>query len=246
MKMYSCLPWELRDRIHTFCVQGPYDNEVIVRRSTSSKPTLLVRQSISAQSYQWIEDPILRFLNPRRIGLNTAREVLGAYYRTRVFKFAHQDLESLQVFLESDSFCLGMQPADHVRRVHLQIEPAFYTQLQSSTSKEEEITRCCRNLWALAAIRTLRTTVIVHIGLAQAFSDDEEHEQLVGDITEFVFRTVEAIEAVRLKGVRIQLVFEGGWDEKCGLKLCNEFASSLDDCKTQVEIACAQFLFEIC
>ncbi|XPS70039.1 hypothetical protein M3J09_002284 [Ascochyta lentis] len=39
LRVYSCLPWELRDYIHTYCVQGSLDNEVVVRHA-SGRPGL--------------------------------------------------------------------------------------------------------------------------------------------------------------------------------------------------------------
>lgn len=237
--MYSRLPWELRNHVHTFCVQGAYDNEVVVRQSTGSKLALLVRQPTDEHSYQWVEDPILQLLNPRRIGRSGASEVLDAYYRTRTFTFAHRELGGLRAFLENDSFGLGVRPADNVRRMHLEIQPLLYAQVQSSISKEENITGCCRALEALATIQGSRTTVVVHINLAQGFLDDEEHGQRLADAAEFVFRTSAVINTLRLVGLTIELVFEGRWDESCGLQLCDELVSSLDHCRTQIEIACA-------
>ncbi|KZM26498.1 uncharacterized protein EKO05_0005423 [Ascochyta rabiei] len=238
LRMYSCLPWELRNYIHTYCVQGSRDNEVIVSHAIGSKPAFLVRQPISTHSYQWIEDPTLLHMSPDRIGRDAAREVLDAYYQTRTFKFAHRELGSLRTFLETDRFCLDMRPADHVRRVHLQIQPSLHAQLRDFESKDEEIGKCCQALGALAAVQTSRTTVTVHLDLAQDFFGSEEEERLVTDAAGFVFRIVEVIDNLRLKGLRIDLIFEGGLDKRTGLQFCNRTTTSLAGCTPQTGTAC--------
>ena len=114
--MYSCLPWELRDHIHTFCVQGSYDNEVVVRRAIGRETALLVRQSDGTYSYHWTEDTVLLHLGPDQVGIDVAREILDTYYRTRIFKFVHDELDAVQPFLDTEKFGLSMRPASHVRR----------------------------------------------------------------------------------------------------------------------------------
>ncbi|KAF2632931.1 hypothetical protein BU25DRAFT_406224 [Macroventuria anomochaeta] len=238
LRMYSYLPWELRHHIHTFCVQGSYDNEVVVRHSTGSKLALLVRQSIGTQSYQWAEDPILLQLGPDRIGMNAAREVLDTYYRTRTFKFVHEELGLLRSFLETDSFGLAIRPADHVRRLHLQIRPFKYTQLREPKWKDDEETRCLKALESLAGLQVPCTTVDIHIDLAQDFSDDEEYEELLDHAAGFVFRVMRLVDTLRMNGLKLELSFEGRWDGRDGTKLCSSSVSSIDDCITKMKIAC--------
>lgn len=238
LQLYSRLAWELRNHIHTYCVQGLYDNEVIVRRAVGNKSALLVRQPIGAYSYQWIEDPVLQVLDTRQIGLNAAREVLDAYYRARTFNFAYRELEGLRTFLEADCFASGVRPADHVRRMHLQLQPFVYARMDGTKAKDEEIGRCCRSLEALNTIQSRRTTVVIHVDLAHELLDDE-YEPRISDIADFVLQMGKVISALRPRGLKITLVFEGRWDETYGLHPSSHFASSLDDCTTQIEIACA-------
>lgn len=236
--MYSCLPWELRYHIHTFCVQGSYDNEVIVRRAIDNIPALLVRQSIGTHSYQWVEDPILLQLCPDRIGLGPAREILDTYYRTRTFKLIHDDLESVQSFLETDRFELSMRPADHVRRLHLQIQPFRYAQLRMLESRIDEESRCCRALQSLATLRTPQASVDIHVDLAQGFLNAEEDEELLDDAAGFVMRIVDLVRTLRVSGLNVRMTFEGRWNEENGVELCSSSVSSLDDCIYKMKVAC--------
>ncbi|XPS70040.1 hypothetical protein M3J09_002284 [Ascochyta lentis] len=238
LRVYSCLPWELRDYIHTYCVQGSLDNEVVVRHASGSKPAFLVRQSFSTHSYQWIEDPVFLHLSPGRIGPSVAREVLAAYYKTRTFKFAHRELGLLQAFLETDRFGLGIRPADHVRHVDLQIQPSLYAQLHGFKSKDEEIAKCCRALGALSVIQRSRTTVAVHVDLAEEFLGDEDHKSLIADAAEFVFQVAGVVNDLKLDGLRIDLIFEGEWDKANVLRMCNRSVTSLDDFTSQIKTAC--------
>lgn len=238
MKMYSCLPWELRNHIHTFCVQGSHDNEVIIRSSAGRESILFVRQSTGAQSYQWIEDPILSQFSPSRIGEDAAMELLDAYYKTRTFKFSHRELGLLQVFLQTDEFCLGIRPAGHIRRLHLQIQPFLYAQLQDTKSKDLEYARCCLAIQGLSAIKSSRTTVMVHIDLTQGISEDEEYKELLTDAAGFVFGIIRIIDSLKGNNLNFEVIFEGGWDERNKSQLCSKSVASLDDCISQMEIVC--------
>lgn len=237
-RTYSSLPWELRNHIHTFCVEGSYDNEVIVRRASGSKSALFVRQSIGAHAYQWIEDPVFRRLDPHRLELGIARELLEAYFWTHTFKVSHQDLDLVQTFLETDRFGLGVRPADHVRCLHVQIQPFMCAQLRLPKSKDEQLVRCRRALEGLATIQSPRTTVNIHVDLAQSFLDDEDSENLLADAAQLVLQVVEVVNILRTNGLKINLIFEGKWDGKDGMQLCSKSVSSLDDCISQMKTAC--------
>ena len=236
--MYSYLPWELRHHIHTFCVQGSYDNEVVVRHTTGSKPALLVRRPIGTHSYQWIEDPILQKLGPERIGMDAAKEILDTYYSTRTFKFVHEELGLVQPFLEHDVFGLAIRPANHLRRLHLQIQPFKYAQLRELKLKEEEEMKWRRALESLTVLQVSKTTIDIHVDLTQGFADDEECEELLDEAAAFVFRTIELSDTLRMSGLNLALILQGRWDGRDGLKLCSSSVSSLDDCITKMKVAC--------
>ncbi|KAF2850301.1 hypothetical protein T440DRAFT_425074, partial [Plenodomus tracheiphilus IPT5] len=144
-KLYTTLPLELRTRIYNYCLQGPSDNEVIVRRSFNnhnpkSNPnhpfTLLIRHPSPPSSYTWSSDPTLPHLLPLLTPHNhqhptsstpspslIAAELLESYYWTRVFKFSHRDLDLLPAFLSYNWATLGVLPCVYARRLCVQIHP---------------------------------------------------------------------------------------------------------------------------
>lgn len=236
--MYSCLPWELRHHIHTFCVQGPYDNEVIVRRATGNMSVLLIRQSTGTHSYQWVEDPVLLQLSPDRLGPDLARELLETYYRTRTFKFVHEQLGTVSSFLKGDKFWLAMRPADHVRRVQMQIAPFRNAQLRMPNLKDEDEVRCHQALVSLGDLQHPRSNVDIRVDLAQGFVDEEEYEDLLNDAAGFLFRVVKQLNILKMHGLNVDLTFEGKWDAREGTKLCSNSVGSLDECISKMRIAC--------
>ncbi|KAH6642091.1 hypothetical protein C7974DRAFT_95093 [Boeremia exigua] len=236
-RMYSCLPWELRHHIHTFCVQSSYDNEIIVRYGSKGKPMLLVRRSVGPGPYQWTEDPIILQFGPDKIGPEASADLLTTYYGSRTFKFAHQELGCIQSFLETDSSGLGIRPADHLRHLHLQIQPFMCVQIEEPELRRSEEARCCRALESLTALRAPRTTIAVHVDLTQGVSFEEEFGELSDDAAAFVFRILEIVKNLRVTGLNIEVILEGAWDERSGTKLCSSSTPSLDDCAMTMKIA---------
>lgn len=238
LSRYSSLPWELRHRIHTFCVQGSYDNEVVVRRGFGSRPSLLVRQSTGSHSYRWTKDSISEQVAPNRIGVTAAQELLETYYRTRTFKFIHDDLGALRPFLEADTFGLAMRPAEHVRRLHLQIQPFQYARLRETNAKIQKEQTCHQALESLLNLHSPRTAIEIHADLAQGFCDNEEYDELLGDAAGFIFRITSLIDRLKKMGLNIEVSFEGRWDGREGTRVCSGSLPSLDECITSMKIAC--------
>ncbi|KAF2826655.1 hypothetical protein CC86DRAFT_259539, partial [Ophiobolus disseminans] len=153
------LPRELRNRIHTFCVQGSYDNNVIVRRASRSESVfaLLTRQCLCHHSYRWVEDPTQLIISAQVLGQELGREMVEAYYWTRTFKFTHRELSLLAPFLSTDRFGLGMIPACYARRIQIQFQPGI-----AVVSEEKQYLQA---LEILGAMLTARTEVIIDIEL---------------------------------------------------------------------------------
>ncbi|KAJ8111402.1 hypothetical protein OPT61_g5998 [Boeremia exigua] len=235
--MYSCLPWELRHHINTFCVQNSYDDEVIVRRGRGDKPMLLVRQSVGTHSYHWTEDSTLQQLSPDRIGLQASREMLETYYGTRTFKFIQDELECVQSFLATDAFGLTLRPADHLRRLHLQVQPFAYARLEDPEMKLNKKQTCCRALESLDALRSPRTMIEVHVDLAEWSCDEDESDMMLDDASSFMYLIIKTTEALQTSGVKIKLILEGSWGERNGVELCSSSIPSLGECVTIMKTA---------
>ncbi|KAF1933238.1 uncharacterized protein M421DRAFT_415590 [Didymella exigua CBS 183.55] len=236
LSRYSSLPWELRNHIHTFYVQGFCDNEVIVRRGTERGLNLLVRQTAGPHSYHWVKDPILQQSGPNRIGVAAARELLEAYYRNRAFKFIHDELSTLRPFLEADTFGLAMRPADYVRRLQLQIQPFKYAQLRELNAMDQEEHICRGALESLIILHSPHTAIEIRADLAQGFCDDEEYDELLDDAAGFIFRTVDLVDSLKKKGLKVEVTFDGRWDGRDGARIGT--LSSLNDCVFAMKVAC--------
>lgn len=236
--LQSKLPQELRDYIHTLCVQGSLDNEVIIRAVPKNNAAFYIRQPISEYSYRWIEDPIFSHLSPNRLGLDHARELLAAYYKTRTFKFAHRELHLIPVFLNADKFGLGIRADDHIRRLHISIELPLHTHPRNLEALHNDINNCCVYLEALAAVRA-RTEVVIYLDLGWQFSNEEPDREVLVDAAEIVLKLVELVNALVDKRVKIELMLEGAWNEIHGVKVPCRSITSIEDCVTYVRVGCS-------
>jgi hypothetical protein len=238
--VYKRLPRELRNRIYTFCTQGSYDNEVIIRRSPNhTHPfALFVRECTGRHSYQWIEDPMAAFLCSRDLGKDIAREILESYYWTRTFKFAQRDLALFETFLSYDQMGLGITPAKYARRLHLQIQPFPCAMLGVPETGMFEAERCCRAIEALAIVQTVGTEVVVEIELAQGSMNDVILEQMREDGG--LPQVLRAVNRVREIGLRIETIISGVPDEERGSQSRFESACSLRDYAANIRSASKQ------
>lgn len=233
--MYLNLPWELRHRINTFCVQGYYDSEVIVRRGIKRQPTLLVRQPVDTHSYRWVEDPILLQFSPAKIGLVASREMLETYYRTRTFKFVHEELGCVAPFIEKHGSDPSSCPTLHLRRLHLQIQPLKYAQIREPEAMRNEQDIYCQALESLVALRNPRIDIELHVNLAEGNVDEEELGELLNSAAMLLFRIIGIVEILRTRGLKVRLMLQGRWDERNGVELCNTTTTSFDDCLTRMK-----------
>jgi hypothetical protein len=207
LDIHTRLPRELRNRIYAFCIEGCYDNEVIVRRTASGKThrfAHLIRQSCGQYSYQWIEDPTTAYLDAQVLGDEVAREMLECYYWTRTFKFAHHELCLLRPFIETDAFGLAMTPAHYARRLQVQIQPLVFAFLLPDKRLFEERTYC-KAIEALAAIQTDRTEVLIEVDLAQGSLVDADYERFSDDAAHFMLRIRRVVESLEARGLRVKL-----------------------------------------
>ncbi|KAH6878720.1 hypothetical protein BKA58DRAFT_377881 [Alternaria rosae] len=205
--IYTRLPRELRNRVYAFCVQGSYDNEVIVRRTAignGRRFAHLIRQACGQHSYQWIEDPTAAYMSAGSLGSEVARELLECYYWTRTFKFAHHELFLLKAFLETDGFGLGMIPAHYARRLHIQVRPLDFAFLLPEKRLFEE-RRYCNIIEGLAIIKTARTEVVIEVDLAQGSLGDADYERFSNEAAQFMLKIGSVVETLRRTGLRINL-----------------------------------------
>jgi hypothetical protein len=239
LNMYWILPWEIRQRIRTFFVEGAYDNEVMVRRKGKGNFTFLVRDSTGPLSYNWIEDPTLIQLSPDRVGVDASKEILQEYYKTRIFKLSHDELECIPILLETACFSLTIRPAEHIRRLHLQFQPFGYARLLDSTLIARENSRFRQALRSLAVLDSSKTIIEVHLYMPQDVVNSEERDGLIDDTASFVFQLVQLVNTLKVTGVNISLLIEGGWDERGGVRMCSDSIASLNDCETQLKLLAA-------
>ncbi|KAE8834131.1 hypothetical protein P3342_013442 [Pyrenophora teres f. teres] len=203
--IYSRLPRELRNRIYTFCVEGSYDNDVIVRQTAvdnTHRFAYLVREPCGQHSYQWVEDPMTACLKRETLGRDVAREMLESYYWTRTFKFAHHELCLLGPFLRTDGFGLGIIPAHYTRRLQIQIRPLDFAFLLPAQRRSEE-EQCFKAVGALAAIRTTRTDILVELDEAQGSLSDAEYKCFSSEAAKFTLRLRSVVEALKKQGLHI-------------------------------------------
>ena len=235
LNLYWILPWEIRQRICTFFVEGTYNNEVMVRRKGRGNLSFLVRHSTGSLSYDWIEDPTLIQLSPDRVGVDISKEILQEYYKTRIFKVGHHELECIQTLLETACFGLTICPAEHIRRLHLQFQPFGSAQSLDSTLMARENRMLRQALRCLALLVSSRTIIEVHLVMPQDVFNSEEGGVLIDDIAALVFRLVELVNTLRKTGVNINFLIEGGWDERGGIRVYSDSIPSLDGCVTQLK-----------
>ncbi|KAF7446824.1 hypothetical protein Ptr902_06970 [Pyrenophora tritici-repentis] len=203
--IYSRLPRELRNRIYTFCVEGSYDNDVIVRRTAvddTHRFAYLIREPCGQHSYQWVEDPLTACLKREALGGDVAREMLESYYWTRTFKFAHHELCLLGPFLRTDVFGLGIIPAHYIRRLQIQIRPLDFAFLLPAQRRSEE-EQCCKAVEALAAIRTTRTDILIELDEAQDSLSDAEYKHFSSEAAQFTLKLRSVVETLREQGLHI-------------------------------------------
>jgi hypothetical protein len=214
-EVYSHLPRELRNHVYAFCVEGSYDNEVIVRRSTNPADlfSLLIREHSSHQSYRWIEDPIVSTISARRLGLHAAREMIESYYWTRTFKFSDRDLYLLVPFLQNDQFRVGVTPASYARRLKLRIQPFVWAQLRSPEARKSEEERCIRTIEALGNILSTRTEVTIDVDIAEELKDDGRCSVSVDRAQRTLRKIVQVVDRLKDRGLRVDMMYSRTWDE---------------------------------
>lgn len=209
--MLAVLPRELRNRIYSFCLQGAYDNEVIVRRAAMGQTyrfTHLIREPCGQYSYQWIEDPVSACLSKKSCDSNFAREMLECYYWTRTFKFAHHELCLLEPFLQTDDFGFGMIPAVYARRLQIEIQPLLFAFLLPDNRALEE-QRCCRAIEALHSIQTTRTEIAIEVDLTQGTLSDADYELFSEAAANFTSKIKSVVEGLQKRGLRVTLEATG-------------------------------------
>lgn len=242
-EVYARLPLELRNRVYTYCVQGLYDNEVIIRRSVHSRKAFdfLVRESSGPHLYMWVEDPTASYISAEHMTADTAREMLEAYYSTRVFKFSHRELDLLAPFLASDVFGLGRMPVLFARRLHIQLRP-FAAAHRPPKHNAIERQKCHQAIAALAAIRSARTEVVVQFDLAQDLPDNDGN--FSPEDAEFLLILVRGIIALKEKGLRIEIVFGGTWSEHPSARIRSRSVCSPEECMIRMTRASRHICLE--
>lgn len=195
-----------------------------------------MRHPLGVDTYQWTEDILLAQLRASYFGWSNTKDLLGAYYRTRTFRFAHRELNLVRKFLNHDELDLGVRPLDHVRRLHLEIEPFLICARADVYVTVKDIETFRAALEAIADDKTQRIRTTVHINLAQDMYDGDPEYSLF-DAANVVLTIARTINPPLSRGMKIAMLLEGGWDKSCGLEVCTRSLVSLEDCIHRIEIA---------
>lgn len=238
--MYSCLPREIRNRIYAFCVQGPLDNEVIVRSVTPSRRriALLLREKDDFQTYRWTEDPFASLLDVQSLGADCACELLEAYYWNRVFKFDSRQITCLGTFLESDLFGLRMRPAEYIRSLQLQIRPLLYATMECTTARQREQNKCCEALKMLAMMRNMRPSISLVIDLAAGSMDEARYRQCIDDSDHFLLALLNTLLELKAQSLRIDLTYTTTWNDSRGTTIPLDSISPVENWIPILKMAC--------
>jgi hypothetical protein len=191
-----------------FCVRGPYDNEVIVRRPavTTDALSLLVRERAGQHSYRWIEDPIQSILDVPALGTEVARELLEAYYWTRTFKFSHREKSLVERFLKTDRYGLGMIPADYVRHLHLSCRIGI-------RGRDVEDNETLRTIEGFGGLLTIRTEVDIDVDFSQDYRVESDMSETLAEVESTCARISGVVERLSSKGLRIRTSCGQSWHE---------------------------------
>lgn len=232
--------------MYTFCIQeGAYDSEVIIRRSFTRHHafSLLVRESSGPHSYSWVEDPITSTITGEHMSPAIAREMLEAYYWTRVFKFSHRELDLLGPFLRSDMFGLGRIPMLYARRLHIQIRPFAYAARRLREHDPTEQQKCHQAIATLATLRTARTEVIVQFDLEQDLLDCAAYEPFSAEDEEFLLKLIRDLIALKDRGLRIEIAFSGTWNGHSSTRVRSRSICSPEECMVRMTKAAQHVSF---
>lgn len=204
-----CLPRELRNRVYTFCVQGSYDDEVIIRRASYSTNAiaLFTRECVGPQSYRWIEDPTMAFISTCKLGEEMAREMLETYYWIRTFKFSHRDQSLITPFLSIDHFGLGLSPACYVRRLQIQLLPGPLISPHSNNSLQSKEVETSKAIESLGVMLSTRTAIVINVEVCEELNGSS----LVNS-TGFSTKLTQAVHSLREKGLRVVIEYSRSWD----------------------------------
>lgn len=222
--MYWTLPWELRHRIQTFCVEGVHDSDVIVRRKGESDLKLLVRHPTGPHSYEWAKDQTLIQLGPDHVGSDIYREMAKMYCGTRNFRIIHTELDCVRTLIGTACFGSNFCPAAHLRRLHLQFQPFSHARLLDRRLKDREEAKACQALESLALLNPLKVSVEIRLHISQGAADNEERGELLSVAEAFVVQIMAYVSRLAATGMKIDLIVEEGWNDADGTKLCSDSA----------------------
>ncbi|KAF1918635.1 hypothetical protein BDU57DRAFT_116902 [Ampelomyces quisqualis] len=215
MALYYHLPRELRNRVYTYCVQGIYDNEVIIRRPAHANGStrFLVRDCTGPPSYRWIDDPINSIIKDPILGDLVAREMLEAYYWTRRFKLSHRELPILNKVLGEDTFGFGMTPACYLRHLHVQVHmgSAKYSKLSEVIGLEEEDS--LRAIQDLAIVLTTRTEVTLDFSFLGHVDDNDDYPLSPANTERMLIKLGPVINMLKESQLRVAVTHEKLWGD---------------------------------
>lgn len=104
-------------------------------RELCHTPWLVQCEGKRCQCFKFDEMPL--YVQHQVVGINVAREVVTAYYKTMYPESLEYDIHDLHTFLTRDHFHLGLIPADHIRRLCILISPVHNSglamQIQGNT-----------------------------------------------------------------------------------------------------------------
>jgi hypothetical protein len=201
--------------VYKFCVQGIYDDEVIIRRSANANGPIrfLVRDPTGSHSYRWIDDPVNTIIDESKLGQLIAEEMLEAYFWTRRFKLSSRELALLDEVLATDLFGLGMTPACYIRHLNIQVQIGSAACSKTSGSVYSEEDDSLRAIQKLAVVLTPRTEVTLDIGLLGTMDDNIEFS-MSSSITETLLENLApVINPLKKRRLRVTVTHEKLWND---------------------------------
>lgn len=234
-ELFSSLPREIRNHIFAFCVQGPVDNEVVVRYADSSRTrlALLLRERAEIQGFRWVEDPFTLSLDEWQGDPEGQKDLLEAYYWNRSFKFDERQIACLAKFLATDLFGLEMRPLDYVRSLQLHVRPFLFAKLDHLVAEQQQL-QYIKALKALATMRT-RPRVSIVVDLALGLIDQVMYHQCVDAIDRFLLEILKVVVELKKQGLRIELSYNTNWNDTGGVAIQIESLCSIEDCKVALQ-----------
>ncbi|PSN70401.1 hypothetical protein BS50DRAFT_311916 [Corynespora cassiicola Philippines] len=234
-RFLSVLPRELRDNVYSYCIEGEVDNEIVIDRNSDEASTtafvFLSRTLTESRSLGWAEKSVLDFMDPTQSNPQLSSEIAEAFYRSKIFKFTHDKLDLVEVFLTTDIFGHGTTSAASVRFMELQIQPYANLRLPIDVEPKER-ERCRRGINSLALMQSRSGTVTFSIDLAHNnFNRCTAECYGLRYAVNLISSTVGTLKTC---GMRTTLSVTDRWDQQVSLRIIDSPQTPIEEYFTYV------------